>query len=38
MNECYNQLLNVQDLLLVKEKEIFLYINTHDIPQDLKTF
>ena len=36
MNEYYDQLLNTQDLLNAKEQEIFLYINSHEIPDKLR--
>ena len=37
MSEYYDRLLNTQDLLNAKEQEIFLYINTHEIPDELRS-
>ena len=37
MSEYYDQLLNAQELFIAKEREIFLYINTHEIPDELRS-
>jgi hypothetical protein len=37
MTEYYDKLINAQELFLAKEQEIFSYINTHEIPDELRS-
>jgi hypothetical protein len=37
MTEYFDKLINAQELFLAKEQEIFLYINNHEIPDELRS-